>query len=215
MRSAIIVALLAICATAAAAPGSPEKGQLEYRIGGTWNFENTVNGSNGSEIIFRDRAGIILGVDYFVFDKLSVGFDMAWYRPSYEATIVPEDNSGDVTVNYTASIFNGQFNGTYNFLDTALTPFVEAGLGWTHIDSNVADGPPTTGCWWDPWWGYVCSSWYSSYSDNSFSYFAGAGLRWDINYDMSLKAAYRWMEIDTAASKPQMGSARLELVFHF
>ena len=87
---------------------------------------------------------------------------MAWARPDYNAVLVPDDGSPDIDIRHTANIWTGQLNGTFVFTDKAVSPFVEAGLGWTNFDSNVASEPPITGCWWDPWWGYICSNFYST-----------------------------------------------------
>jgi len=217
MRSAIVIALLALCATAVAAPGAPQRGQLEWTAGLTYNFAMSADSRNGTTIDFDDRVGFGFGVDYFVTDKLAVGFDMSWLRPNYTATYIPEDNSEPVEIRHQASIWNGQLNGTFVFTDKVVAPFIEAGLGWTNFDSNVSSSPPTTGCWFDPWWGWVCSSWYSTYGSSNFSYGAGLGLRWNLNFDMSVKLTYRWLEVDSGnqSERPSQQSAMLEAVWHF
>jgi len=45
---------------------------------------------------------------------------------------------------------------TYNILARPLTPYGTGGLGWSWVDNNIATEPPTVGCWWVPWYGYVC-----------------------------------------------------------
>jgi len=218
MRSAIFIALLSLCATAVAAPGAPQKGQLEWTLGLNYAFETSANSFNGSTIDFDGRVGFGFGVDYFLNDKLAIGFDMSWVRPDYTATLIPDDGSNQPEqIRHTANIWTGQLNGTFVFTDKVVSPFVEAGLGWTNFDSNVADSPPMTGCWWDPWWGYVCSSWWSTYSSSNFSYGAGLGLRWNISFDISMKATYRWLEVDSGSGteRPQQESAMLEVVWHF
>ena len=217
MRTTLIIALLGMCSTAVAAPGAPERGQVDWSLGLTYNFATSSSSSNGSSIDFDDRMGWMFGVDYFVTDKLAIGFDMAFARPDYTAVLVPQDGSPDVEIRHQASMFTGQLNGTFVFTDKVVSPFVEAGLGWTNFDSNVADGPPITGCWWDPIWGTICSSWYSTYSESTFSYGAGLGLRWNLGYDISVKATYRWLEIDSGntSNRPSQDSAMLEVVWHF
>jgi hypothetical protein len=70
----------------------------------------------------------------------------------------------------------GSFSGiaTWHFMDGPITPYVSATLGWTWVDSNIADGPPQVGCWWDPWYGYICTSLTETKSDTSMSYGFGA-----------------------------------------
>jgi opacity protein-like surface antigen len=216
MKSAILIALLALCATANAAPGSGEKGQAEFSFGLTYSFDASATTVNGSSIDFDGQTGFMFGGDYFIADRLSIGFDFGWARPDYNAILVPEDGSPDVSIRHEAYIWTGQFNGAYYFTDKPVTPFVEAGLGWTNFDSNVADEPPITGCWWGPF-GYMCSTYYSTYDNTSFSYGAGLGLRWNLNYDMSVKATYRWLEVDSGnlSQNASQETAMLELAYHF
>ena len=217
MRTAIIVALLALSAAAVAAPGSGEKGQAEFSFGLTYGFDASATTVNGSSIDFDGQVGFGFGGDYFIADRLSIGFDIGWSRPDYSAILVPDDGSPEVSIRHEASIWTGQLNGSYYFTDKPITPFVEAGLGWTNFDSNVADEPPITGCWWDPFWGYVCNTYYSTYDNSSFSYGAGLGLRWNVSYDISVKATYRWLEVDSGnlSDNAVQESAVLEVVYHF
>ncbi|NCF15124.1 MAG: outer membrane beta-barrel protein [Gammaproteobacteria bacterium] len=216
MRSTLIAALLCLCATSAAAQGSGNKGQVEWSFGLPYYLATSTTTEYGSSIDFSARLGFQFGVDYYLIDRLAIGFDMSWVRPDYSALLIPDDGSAPIEIRHQANIWNGQFNFTYNFTDRTVTPYVEAGLGWTNFDSNVADSPPTTGCWWTPW-GYMCSNFYSTYSSSNFSYGAGLGLRWNVNYDMSVKLGYRIVEIDTgsASEKPTMDSVQLELAYHF
>lgn len=104
------------------------------------------------------------------------------------------------------------FNGIFYFTEKPLAPFIQAGLGWTYIDSNVTDGPPSTGCWWDFWWGYVCSNFYSTYSSTDFAYGVGAGVRYDMVGNMFVKGSYTYTWVDSGAKVDQtFGQFRLEL----
>ena len=219
MKAVLSVALIVILAavTMAANAQSPRAGQVELTAGVAYSFSDSVEGRNGSSLDLSSRTGIRVGVEYFSTSKLSLGFDATWLRPSYTAELVPDDGSEAVTISHRSSIFSGHFTGTYYFLDGQIMPFVEAGLGWTYFDSNVSDGPPIVGCWWDPLWGYVCSDFYSTYNATNFSYGAGVGLRWNIGPDMSINAGYRWLEIeaDGLGRKPTMESAMIEFVYSY
>lgn len=219
MKAVLSVALIVILAavTTAANAQSPRAGQVELTAGVAYSFSDSVEGRSGSSIDLSSRTGIRVGVEYFSSSKLSLGFDATWLRPSYSADLVPDDGSEIVTVSHRASIFTGQFTGTYYFLEGPVMPFVEAGLGWTYFDSNVSDGPPIVGCWWDPLWGYVCSDFYSTYNSTNFSYGAGVGLRWNLGPDMAINAGYRWLEIeaDGLRNKPTLESALIEFVYSY
>lgn len=219
MRALITIALVAISFGPGAALGQsgPRTGQVEFTAGPVYSFSDSYEGREGSALDVSSRTGFQLGIDYFVADQLSVGFDGTWVRPRYDALLVPEDGSPSVSISNRATVFTGHFNATYLLFQGPITPYVEGGLGWTYIDSNVSDGAPVTGCWWDPWWGYICSDFYSSYSSTSLSYGAAVGLRWSISRDITVKAGYRWLEVeaDKLREKPTVETALLEFVFRF
>lgn len=219
MRKALSIALLVVgtMATALANAQSPRPGAVEFTIGPAQSFSDSFQGVGGSSLSLSSRTGIRFGVDYFNSSKLSVGFDLTWVKPSYDAELVPEDGSAPVSISHRSTIFNGHFSGTYYLTEGALTPYVEAGLGWTHIDSNISDSAPVVGCWWDPWWGYICSEFYSTYNSTSFSYGAGLGLRWNYGSDRAVVAGYRWLDVeaDGLTSKPTLESAAIEFTFRF
>lgn len=173
------------------------------------------NGENGSSLDIDSAIGIGAGVHYNFTENLAAGFDMSWARPDYKATFATEEE-GLVTVKHELSVFNGQFNGTWNLLDGPITPYLQAGLGWTYVDSNISDGPPVTGCWWDPWWGYVCQNFYSTYNETNFSWGYGIGIRWEFSNTMFVKASYNQFEVDTdEGADPSIESFKIELGWMF
>jgi len=132
--------------------------------------------------------GITLGWNWTA--KWNLAYKLTVTKPGYSATIVPEDPiESPQTIDYTMSKYSHQFNVTYNFMDRAFTPFIQAGAGVTTLDSNIPEQPPQTGCWWDPWWGYICSTTWSTFSTTKFSYNLGLGVRWDINNALFTRAS--------------------------
>ena len=111
----------------------------------------------------------------------------------------------------------GAVVGVKETLESLDKGLIEAGFGWTKVDSNVADGPPQTGCWWDPWWGYICSNFYSTYSENLTSYSAALGMRWDFNNYSGIRAAYGILELDTSSNteNAQFDMWRVEYAWRF
>ncbi|MYM63060.1 porin family protein [Pseudomaricurvus sp. HS19] len=171
-----------------------ELGLLVNRMG-DWE----VSGENGSSVDVDADTGWGFSVGYNVNEHLNFGFGFTHNYQSYDLTIVPQDPAGPATtLNHKLTNDTFALNMTYHLLARELTPFVTAGLGWSDLDSNVSDGDSGVVCWWDPWWGYVCSNYYSTYSETSFSYNLGAGLRWDMGSSFSLKASInqRWMDLD-------------------
>jgi opacity protein-like surface antigen len=137
---------------------------------------------NGAALDIDDEWGWGFGIGYNFTPKWNVGYRFSLVKPGYSATIVPEDpDEPPQTIDYTMSKYTHQFNATYHFLSGPLTPFVQAGAGWTKLDSNIISRPPTTGCWWDPWWGWICSTTWETFETTEFSYNLGLGFRWDVN----------------------------------
>ena len=172
----------------------------------------STSGTNGSGLDVDSETGWGFSIAYNLNSRIGLGFDFSSVRPDYTATLVDED--GEVTkISHTLSVSTGQFKGIWNILEGNFTPFVEGGLGWTYIDSNVASEPPITGCWWDPFWGWICGSFFNTYSDTSFSYGGGLGLRWQVTPRFYLRGAYNLLKIDlsSSAGDPQLDSWRVDI----
>jgi opacity protein-like surface antigen len=149
-------------------------------------------------------------------DQWNLSYRLLSTSPKYTALVVPEDtNIVPQLVEHKMTKYSHQFNATYNFSRKAFTPFVAAGIGWTMMDSNVPSSPPSVGCWWDPWWGYICVSDWRTYSVSKFSYNLGAGLRWDINNAIYTKASYTREFLDAQNGSIDFDMAIFELGLMF
>lgn len=175
-----------------------------------WEATMLVAAESGIDASFE--GGSALNID----DSIGWGFSIGWNwtskwhlsykfmlnKPDYQATFVPEDPDEPTrTLDYSMAKYTSQFNATYHFFEGPLTPFVQAGVGWTKLDSNVPSQPPSTGCWWDPWWGWICSTTWKTYETSEFSYNAGLGLRWDVNGALFLRGTYsrEWISLDNGS----------------
>ncbi len=177
-----------------------------------------LNGSNGSSLDVDSSTGFGFSLSYNLNNHFALGGEFTWNQPDYSAVFVPADPTEDPqTVNYELDVFGVNLKATWNIIDGPITPYVEAGLGWADIDSNIVDQPPVTGCWWDPWWGYVCDTFYSTYGKTQESYNYAVGLRWDMDNGMTLKASYGVLEIDTSQSTDDasLDAIRAELTWRF
>jgi opacity protein-like surface antigen len=145
----------------------------------------------GSELAIDSTLGWGVSFAWNWTDKWNVAYRFVSTSPDYTALIVPEDtNIVPQVLEHKLSKMSHQLNMTYNFSRKAFTPFVSAGIGYTKMDSNVPSAPPQTGCWWDPWWGYICVTDWRTYTKSGVSYNLGAGVRWDINNAVYTKASY-------------------------
>lgn len=216
----LLLAVLFLLSEAAVAQGSFVPRNKERA--GTWDVSLLftqqssleVGGQQGTGIDFDSESGFGFGFSYNFSNHLSLGGDFLFARPKYEGRFVDE-NDQPFDISNKASFFTGQVRGTWNILPGDLTPYIEGALGWTHVDSNVVDGPPVTGCWWDPWWGYICRPFYSTYNESNFSYSIGVGGRWDITPEFGMRAGYTRQVIDLSntTSDPEFDVFRIDLIF--
>ena len=105
----------------------------------------------------------------------------------------------------------------YTFLDGPVTPYVVGGVGWAWVDTNVASEPPEVGCWWHPWWGYICTSWQDTRTVDGLAYELGLGVRYSFTDFLAADVAYRmrWMDFENATSTPSFDNLQLNLVWKF
>ena len=144
---------------------------------------------NGSEANINERSSLGFGLGYNLNHHVELSVLFAVSNSNYTGTLIPEedpDNPVKVSSNlYTSSMDLGV---TYNFMSSPFTPYVSANFGLTYIDSGVPTGDITTGCWWDPWYGYICTPQAQTYTSTEFNYGAGAGVRYDFNRKLYMKA---------------------------
>lgn len=145
----------------------------------------------GSSIEIDSSLGFGFGIGWNWTEYVNLSYRFSLNKPDYTAVIVPDDpEQVPQVVSYTMSNYSNQFNVTYNILRGRFTPFIQAGIGWTKLDSNIPEQPPQVDCWWDPWWGYICINDWKTYKTSQFTYNVGVGLRWDINGALFLRGSY-------------------------
>ncbi|MFV1982008.1 MAG: outer membrane beta-barrel protein, partial [Thiohalomonadales bacterium] len=135
---------------------SDRKGRWEASILTRYIDSTDINFNGGAQAKLSDEWAFGFDVGYNFSENLALNFDVSWTDVDYKGTRIddtgsPSNVSGRITTN------NVNFRATYNFSKRRFTPFIGASIGWMFVDSNVADGPPSSVCWWDPWWGYICS----------------------------------------------------------
>jgi len=210
----LAVGLLGLAAPAAFAQERAKTGEFGVLIGDFGG--DTVTGPHGVALDFdSDIAWGITG-GYNITNRLYVGGEWTWSTPDYHLTRPLDPGPIINHFDATADISSILFKFAFNFFEGPLTPYVEGGVGWIQVDSNVANGPPTTGCWWDPWWGYVCSSFYDTFSDTRDGYELGVGVRWDLSDSMAVKASYGETTVDTErTADATFGQWRVEFAWKF
>jgi opacity protein-like surface antigen len=219
-RVLVLVAALALSSTALAQQNNRSD---------TWQFDlvvgyldgDTLSGENGSSIETDNTTIFGLAINYNFNSHWALGGELTWGSPDYDAVIIPDDGFGNPlppqTIRHEMDLFSYMFKGTFNLLEGPITPYAELGFGWTEMDSNVADQPPITGCWWDPWWGYICNTYVSTFSKTRETLTGALGIRMDLGNGMTLKGSYGMMRIDTsrAAESAEMNYYRLDVGWRF
>ena len=217
MRNLIITMLIIALPCVANAQGD-RANTWEASISGVFQESKTIGGGAGSSLNVSSDTGFGLNFAYNWSNKLSFGVDFEYLQPDYVATLVDDTGmNADLIISHEMTQLNARFKGTFNLLEGPFTPFLEGGLGWSNFDSNVVDGPPQTGCWWHPWYGYICTNFYETFEDTLFSYGLGAGLRYDFSGGSFIKASYNYWEMDgmSQAEDSALEAARLEFGWSF
>jgi len=175
---------------------------------------NDVEFDGGTTVAFDSDIGFSLWGGYRFSERLEVQFGLDWTNVDYDAGLVDED--GDIIgVSGEIEAFTPFIKGNFNFIDGPFTPYVSAGIGWSFIDTNIPDGRPQTGCWWDPWYGYICTTVQDTRTSDAFTYNAGLGVRWDLSTGYSLRLAYekQWYDLENAS--PDFDVFRLGFVMRY
>ena len=171
-----------------------------------------------SSLSVKSELGWGGNITYNFNNHLALGLDIDYISPDYTAVLVSEDPMDpDVVVDHSLTQWNYRLKGTWNFLEGPLVPFVDLGYAWTNVDSNVADGPPVTGCWWHPWWGYICENFYSTFSSTEEGWGGGVGLRYNLRNQAFLKLSWNRWELKSGGNTDDLTleSARLEYGWSF
>lgn len=224
LRSAgILPAAMLLCAGSAATFAAPYQ-DWEPQRAGRWETALQARYQDYDTLEFNDAitldpdaswaAGFSIGYNFDQYLNLSLEVfgDEADYSGTYDAG---SGRFGHIDGSLDNS--TGQFNVTYHWFDSAFTPFISAGLGWTYIDSHIIKNWSGYECWYHPWYGYACGDVYNTYDDTVFSYNAALGMRWDISEQFFLRGSVgrQWLYMDDTSSHPTIDFGKLEIGMMF
>lgn len=176
------------------------------------NSQSTnLDGNGGSSLDLKSDYGWGFTLGYNLNPHITLNYDFSSTTPSYNANIVTESGDNSVGFSYKMDVYESQFNVMYNLFTSQFTPYVQAGAGWTYVDSNVASGPPIGGCWWT-WWGYICDGYQPTHDDTNFSYNLAVGARYELDNGLFFRASYNqdWVNI-SHADDMSIGSFHFEV----
>jgi opacity protein-like surface antigen len=202
--------------------GSGRAQTWDFTFGALYQQADVATGNGGSSLEVDDAWGLGFNIGYNFSNRLSISADFDFLSPDYTAVVITEPNPPDgsqqtTRIDHELSQFNGRLKGTYYFMEGPFAPFIEAGIGWSFIDSNVASGPPQGFCWWHPWWGYICESFVDTFSSTEFSYGGALGMRYELAGNTFIKASYNVWALDTGSSRadPELETFRVEYGWQF
>lgn len=205
------------------AGGVAEVEGQDVRRMGKWQFNIPLTFTNGGRleaegegfIDVSDDVGWGFGFGYHFNQRFMLGFESTWLRASYSGEIEFDDEDNETPDGVTR--ISGKLDaasflavGQFNVLERGrFTPFLQGKLGWTYTDSNIPNAPPQGGCWWDPWWGYICDVWQSTYSSWDFSYGGAVGLRAQLSPAFFIEGSYNALWVDYDRRTPRNDGFRL------
>jgi len=212
-----LVTLLAVVIAVpvmAQGPGDPSQRarRWEMSLSSRYQFQKTVDGAHGSSIDFDDDFSWGFGFGFNLTERFQLGGDFGWNYIDYNATVIDGINpSLRYGYSNTASTGSALFTGEFYLMPKRLTPFANGAVGWGTIDSNIVAGF-APGCYWDPWYGYICGTYPLTYGSDAVVYRFGAGVRYDLGRNFIMKLGYnsQWADPDNS-NAIRMDQIRLDV----
>jgi opacity protein-like surface antigen len=160
--------------------------------------------------------GLALMLAYRFTAHFDAQFSIDWAHVDYKANLITSSHTS-VNVDGSYHSLTPRVNVQFNLLDEPLTPFLMGGIGYGFTDTDIPKGRPETGCWWDPWYGYVCGTVQPSKSINGFAFQVGLGARWDIMDEISLRLALErhWYDLGSSIGTTYVDQAKLGFTYRF
>lgn len=173
----------------------------EFFLAPQYSNSKLLQFENGAEADINERTSLGFGLGYNINHHIELSLLFASSHSNYTGTRILDDGS-NTAEKFTATLFTSSLNlgFTFNFLKAPFTPYISANVGSTFIDSGVPTGTITTGCWWDPWWGYICAPRAQTHTSTEVNYGAGVGLRYDLNRKLYIKGGVATNIIDLGSS---------------
>lgn len=194
-------------------------GRWELLLAPQYTLSRNLGFQGGTTANINETWGFGMQLNYNFNEHVSLGGLLSWNRPDYNATVQPAAGNPTPATRSISGTLETTTLGmvlTYNILAGPLTPYVDAMVSGTYIDTNIASGPPVAGCFWDPWYGYICGTSQPTKYDTVLSYGFGGGLRWDINTLFVVRGGFRQQFVDLPnTSTPSFTTFKLDLGVKF
>jgi outer membrane protein assembly factor BamD len=194
-----------------------QAGRWEASIGTTAAMASDVDFEGGTTAEIDSGFGLVLGAGYNLTDRLRLGSTFTYDQKDYEAVVAGDEANESFPIEGSLDTMALMLDVAYTFMTGPVSPYMVGGVGWSWVDTNIASEPPQVGCWWHPWWGYVCTSWQDTRTVDGLAYEVGLGMRYDFSDSLAADAAYRmrWVDFENATGTPSFDTMQLNLVWKF
>lgn len=212
-----VVAMFLVPTIAAAQAGSREAG-WDFGADVIYQFSKDIGFDGGSELNVEDDIGLGITFGYRFNGNLELQFGIDWNSIDYSGTLQSASFPGvSASIDGEMEIFSPQINAVWNFRNAPVTPYVTGGIGWAFIDTNIPTGQVQVGCWWDPWWGQICTPYQPTKNTDAFTYLLGAGVRWDIGDYYTMRFSYDkvWTDLSKSSSTPGFDQLKLGFAWRY
>ena len=162
----------------------------------------TIGFEGGSKLHLDDDFGLSFTFGYRFNPHLELHFALDYSEVDYEADINRQGGAPLFGISGDMEAFTPRVDLHYNLMDKPITPYIMAGIGYSFIDTNIPNGRPSTGCWWDPWYGYICTSVQPTKGVDEFTYQVGGGVRFDFGRSSSVRLGIEqhWIDLNNAGT---------------
>jgi opacity protein-like surface antigen len=197
------------------APQMEQAGPWQARLGARYQPTTDVDFDGGSTVEFNSSTAFLVGLSYALSEHFEIGANLSYDDRDYEALLAGDEDDEFFPVRGTVETTGVMFDLSYYFLTGRIRPFVSPGAGWSFVDTNVPTAPPQIGCWWNPWYGYICEGFQDTKNVDGFAYQAGAGVNVRLNSRISLTGSYQmsWVDYPKADGTPTFDA--IQMILHW
>jgi len=191
----------------------------------TWEFMipiryvdgQTLDADGGTKLDLSSDLGWGFAFGYNLNEKMELTFEFDWMNMDYDVEYVTDVPGTTVTASGEMDVSVTQVNFIYNFMPKTITPYISAGFGWSWIDSNIPTGSDYVGCYWDPWYGYICYEYQETVTESGFNYGLGLGVRIEPKESFYFQVGLNefWQDMGGKIDTPGFLSYRLQMGWKF
>jgi len=181
----VVLSLLLVFTASSVCPAkawSRRKRAELFGIVGPMSGDETEYEDLSADVEFDDTVLGGFGYGYNLDDHFNINTELLFGSTDIDGQAIGIPLGGD------ADILIWNVNADYNFFKGRFTPVISGGIGIVRLDGDLeAPGVPS-----------------ERFDEANFSYNLGAGLRWDLEQNIHMKAMYRWLWTELEEADNQM-----------